>query len=119
MFDYIRQLGENRMSTAKLQAAVSSTAARADFMKSQLSKEKTSKQKCLLKYVREQMRNSDVKILLAEMSERTKSNIEELERKRAGLNNFIANDRVIKDTLGHLIEVAEELAANTSKALAF
>ncbi len=96
MQDYVRQLGENRMASAKLQSSVSSSLAGAQLMKAQLSLERVSKQKSILKYVREQMRLSDTKLVLGDMASRTQTNLAELEKRRAGLSNYIGEDRLVK-----------------------
>lgn len=111
------------MVGAKLQSKVSVSGERVENMKEAFSVERIAKQKSVMKYVREQMRISDLRKLLMELSIKAVSTLDEIDvRRRDIMNAFpsmgssatdMAEGRHIKDLINHMMSVADQLAAST------
>ena len=76
--DYLTQLGESRMINAKLQSKISLGQQRVENMQRLFTLERISKQKNVMKYVREQMRLSDLRKVMDDISRIGRDNLDEL-----------------------------------------
>lgn len=106
------------MACAKLQSKISTSADRVVYMKNVLHREKLAKQKLSMKYVREQMRLSDLKLVIHDISRRTRQTIDEMEERKSALNEVLTDDRKTRDLIAQVVVVTDELVATASSAVA-
>lgn len=78
MADLVDQLGESRIETAKGFSKEAISVERFDKLRARYCKERLSKQQIVMKYVREQMKHSDMCIALEDMARASRDTLEEL-----------------------------------------
>jgi hypothetical protein len=119
--EYLVQLGDSRMMAAKMQSKLAVGNERVKNMKEMFSLERVSKQKSVMKYIREQMRISDLRKVIGEISTRAQESLDELDVRRRDIQNSfvptagaqIPDNRYMKDLLKQLVGIAEQLAVST------
>ena len=112
MQDILDQLGESRMDAAKAISKASVATNRLGLVRSRLSMERVAKQKMIMKYVREQMRHSDIMIAINDINTKARENLDEMQ------DNVFANSQEglwanSKTILQKLVDTADELSAAT------
>eukprot|EP00602_Paraphysomonas_sp_CaronLab_P012039 CAMPEP_0185038394 /NCGR_PEP_ID=MMETSP1103-20130426/33963_1 /TAXON_ID=36769 /ORGANISM="Paraphysomonas bandaiensis, Strain Caron Lab Isolate" /LENGTH=1393 /DNA_ID=CAMNT_0027576797 /DNA_START=230 /DNA_END=4411 /DNA_ORIENTATION=- len=120
--DYLCQLGESRMATAKLQSKVSYSENRVKNMQHLFSLERIAKQKNVMKYVREQMRLSDLRKVMDEISRVGRDNLDDIEVQRreiaeagpSSADALVPDNHRLRGLLLQLKSVAEHLSASAA-----
>lgn len=111
--DYLEQLGDARMQLGKLQSRASVSLERASKVRERCSRERLSKQKAVMRYIKEQLRISDIRLSMSEVSERAANYLDiYIQRERAGDANF--RDKGIKDILAQVVQARRDLEAIAS-----
>lgn len=115
MQDILDQLGESRMDSAKAISKASVAINRVGQVRSKLSMERLAKQKMVMKYVREQLRHSDIMIAINDVTIKARENLDEIQ------GNVFANAQEgvwgkSKSLMMKLIEIADELSAATTSS---
>lgn len=108
--DFLEQLGDARIQLGKLQAKVSVAWERVNRVRDRCTKERISKQKSVMRYIREQLRISDIRKILSEVGERAAEHLDDLlHTERGGLLGM--RDQAMKDTMALLVQASGDLAA--------
>jgi hypothetical protein len=106
--DYLEQLGDARMQLGKLQSRASVSLERAAKVRERCSRERLSKQKAIMRYIREQLRISDIRLAMSEVSESASNYLDlYLQRERVGDATF--REKGIKEILGEIVQVRKDL----------
>ena len=119
--DYLSQLGESRMVGAKLQSKIANSAERVKSMQHMYSLERISKQKNLMKFIREQLRLSDFRRVIDKISKVGRDSLDEIELQRKELlaasqpsvNQSLPDNNRIRSLMVQLMQVAEQLSATS------
>jgi hypothetical protein len=117
--DYLSQLGESRMTGARLESKISNSAERVKSMQHMYALERISKQKNLMKFIREQLRLSDFRRVIDKVSKAGRDSLDEIEMQRKELlaasqpsvNQSLPDNNRIRALMVQLMQVAEQLSA--------
>jgi hypothetical protein len=113
--DFLEQLGDARMQLGKLQAKVSVSWERVGRIRERCSKERLSKQKSVMRYIREQLRISDIRRILHDVGDRASEHVQDLDHsERAGLLGM--RDQGVRDTMASLLQACAALQEVSSGA---
>ncbi len=105
--DMVEQLADSRLKLTQLSSHVAVAESRVDKLRVRYSSERTAKQKSIMKYVREQMRLSDVRVLMDSAFEKSKQSTDELEAAGLGLQD---NMKGVMEVLQTVMNIAKELS---------
>ena len=106
--DFLEQLGDARIQLGKLQSKVSVSWERVARIRERCARERISKQKAVMRYVREQLRVSDIRKLLGDIGGRAAEHLDDMTKfERGGLLGL--RDQAMKDTMGDLVQVTVQL----------
>lgn len=112
MLDLLEQLGESRIEAAKILSRTVVSTERFDKIKARFTKERISKQKSIMKYVQEQMRQSDMRQGISVISSRAEDHLEEMRSQ----NYNSSSGRVIGtavEIMSSLVKLSTELSKIT------
>lgn len=109
------------MTGARLQAKISTSAERVASMQHMYSLERISKQKTMMKYVREQLRISDFRKVIDKVSKAGRDSLDEIELQRKELlaasqpsvSQHLPDNNRIRSLMVQLVQVAEQLSATS------
>jgi hypothetical protein len=103
------RLGLSRSENAKLQSKIVVTGQRVLRMKNRLVNERVAKQKTMMKYIREQMRQSDVRCEIDSITTRARDQLEDLEETTGGIAG--RETALSREVVRQLLSVGSKLAA--------
>jgi hypothetical protein len=106
--DFLEQLGDARMQLGKLQAKVSVSWERVNRIRDRCSKERLSKQKSVMRYIREQLRISDIRKIFQEVGKNSAEHLEDLGNcERGGIMGL--RDQAMRDTFAQVLRALTDL----------
>jgi predicted nucleic acid-binding Zn-ribbon protein len=101
------QLGESRVKLADATSRLAVTTQRSNRMKDRVVNERISKQKTVMKYLREQMRQSDFRIAIHDITSTAKNELNDLEESTGGVAG--RETGMSREILRQLVGVSSEL----------
>ena len=101
------QLGETRVKLADATSRLAVTTQRSNRMKDRVVNERISKQKTVMKYLREQMRQSDFRIAIHDITSTAKNELNDLEESTGGVAG--RETGMSREILRQLVGVSSEL----------
>lgn len=103
--EVVEQLGDSRMEVARATARSTVSLERVQRLRERFHFERLAKQKNVIKYVREQMRHSDMRIVINDLHKKAVEYISEIDIA------MDADQRSLKEFMQQIVHTAEELSA--------
>lgn len=105
VIEVVEQLGDTRMEVARATARAAVSSERVQRLRERFYFERLAKQKSVIKYVREQMRHSDMRVVLNDISKKAADYIVEID---IAMN---ADQRQLKEFMQQITHTADELSS--------
>ncbi len=108
--DLLEDISDSRMEIARSISKTTVSSNRFDQIRDRFVKERFAKQKMIMKYIREQMKHSDMRVVIDQVVKKARDQLEEIEATPdyGGWQATAVN--ATKDLLVQLVQIADQLA---------
>lgn len=108
--DLLEDISDSRMEVAKSMSKTAVSNSRFDQIRDRFVKERFAKQKMIMKYIREQMKHSDMRVVIDQVVKKARDQLDEIEATPdyGGWQASAVN--ATKDLFIQLVQVADQLA---------